>query len=386
MTTASRVAGRFLYARILRAMSEGRAKEVLGFPPDADPDPAEVNRVYRKLAPLRHPDQGGTHEEMVELNVAKDVLMGKAAPTRDTGPSYRPSPAPYKPPPPQPDNVVTFEEAKGKAGVPSGVDWIFVTERQRGSGSYSGDESSASDTAWVAYGRTGGKHVFVAMRRKYYQAFFVGGGPKTDVWTMQVLDFPIKGDEGKNPAWLYAGVIKSLKATDWGGKFNSRVIPAKGWTFNNPMPHGAATSLKHLLVNIGEVAGDDPSVATRKHVIEMLYDRQYMYGDDSPKAGYHPVKPWYSPTGKPEYYKVVVFVNSKPFELEATDVEKVAGLRLKGGSLIDIVFKDKYSGTKKNLTRSRDGKKVLQFLLDKLTKLPDWVREALTAAAAQMKG
>jgi hypothetical protein len=63
------------YARVLRAMSVDQAKQVLGLPPHAF-SPTDVQKAYRTKAIENHPDKGGTHERMVDLNVAKDILLG----------------------------------------------------------------------------------------------------------------------------------------------------------------------------------------------------------------------------------------------------------------------------------------------------------------------
>ena len=63
--------------RLFIAMSMGEAKQLLGFPPGASPDPREINKAYKALALKHHPDRGGEHYKMVELNVAKEILEGK---------------------------------------------------------------------------------------------------------------------------------------------------------------------------------------------------------------------------------------------------------------------------------------------------------------------
>jgi len=70
-----------LRARLLVAMSTGEAKDILDFPPHANPSPEEVRKRLRtKVKELRvHPDQGGgAHSpKMVELSVAADILQGR---------------------------------------------------------------------------------------------------------------------------------------------------------------------------------------------------------------------------------------------------------------------------------------------------------------------
>jgi hypothetical protein len=46
-------------------------REVLGFSPTAHPDVAGVDIAYRAKAAALHPDKGGSHEKMAELNAAR---------------------------------------------------------------------------------------------------------------------------------------------------------------------------------------------------------------------------------------------------------------------------------------------------------------------------
>lgn len=70
-------AAQALRVRLLYAMSMGEAKEVLGFPPSANPSPQEVIKAYRAKAMENHPDRGGDPRKMVEVNVALEILQGK---------------------------------------------------------------------------------------------------------------------------------------------------------------------------------------------------------------------------------------------------------------------------------------------------------------------
>ena len=88
-TVESRVGYVNRYARVLLAMSMDDAKRTLGFKPSETPSKEEVIKAYRAKALANHPDRGGDPEKMVEVNVAKDILEGKA---RAKGPSKPTSP------------------------------------------------------------------------------------------------------------------------------------------------------------------------------------------------------------------------------------------------------------------------------------------------------
>jgi hypothetical protein len=69
---------RTLLAHRLRiALTVEDAKEILGFPPHYNPTDTEINKAWRAKSIEHHPDRGGDHRKMVEVNVAKEVLEGK---------------------------------------------------------------------------------------------------------------------------------------------------------------------------------------------------------------------------------------------------------------------------------------------------------------------
>jgi len=79
--------GFYRYAiRLLLSMSMDEARGALGFPPGYNPSPSEISKAHRSMVFKHHPDRGGSHEKMVEINIAKDVLEGKRHER------YRPSP------------------------------------------------------------------------------------------------------------------------------------------------------------------------------------------------------------------------------------------------------------------------------------------------------
>jgi len=374
---------RNVVARFKRArMSIPEAEKILGVRPGASPE--EIKAAHKKKVMELHPDLNrdrDTTEEMAQANAAKDVLDGKtpAAPSYGGGgSSYSPPRTRYEPPKPK---VVTFEDAYGTAGVPSGVEWLFITDMQRGTG-YNSDEFTRSNTAKVAYGRTGTKHVFLGMGHKVYQEHYIGGRANDDTWFVASREFPISGDEGKTPAWLYGNVVKALKACGSDAKFNSKVfdLKGKGWhpTRKDTVQFGSAMSIKHWLVNAEEVDEDDEAVATRKQVVEIKTTEDRFSEGEKPGFFKHPTHDWESTR-----YQLTLIINAKEFDLNEADFTTFMKVR----GLYEKVFgRYVYGGKSKNLTRSKDGKKILQWMSEKFTGLPPKARDALAAASAQMKG
>lgn len=73
-------------------MLKREARVILGFPPESNPSTKDIRKAYRKLALLNHPDRGGDHRRMVEINTAFDILLGKRQEDR-----RRPQEAPRRP-------------------------------------------------------------------------------------------------------------------------------------------------------------------------------------------------------------------------------------------------------------------------------------------------
>jgi hypothetical protein len=363
------VAARFNAIKLSMSLEE--AKKVLGFPPNSNPSDSEVESVRRKLVLKHHPDRGGDERVMAQINAAADILKGQLTPDRGAPPSYEgPANVTYDP---EPEVVqVTFEEAKSKAGFPAGVEWKFVTGIQREAG-YSSEEFHKSSNFWVAYGKTDSKHVFVGMSHLVYESYALRRNDKKDVWILDSLEVP-DSPKSTDPAWLYGNVIKALKAVGFKGTFNSKVIDATGWKLNDKFPKGNPTSIKHWLADSGTVSGDDPRIMNRKHVVELVY-RENSFKEE---PGLYKIK------HRGRYEKnegITLVINGKEFPLGEADVQKVCG-----GKALDLVFGTYYyDGSKKNLTRAKNGKKLLAEMATSFTTLPQNVRDVLAAAAAQMK-
>ena len=381
----------YRFARILD-MDRTKALALLGFGPHENPGPAELKKAQREKAIAAHPDRGGTVAEMQDINRAYDFLLAKPAAKLEGEPahgggarredysdfgwgdeSWRGDPVKQE---------VSFEQAEGKAGIPGGVEWLFCTSRIRAShNNYSSDEFSSSNNAFVACGRVDADtFVFVAAKHVYYQAHMPGVFGNKDIWVIKAIRKDLKGKDAQNPSKLYGGVVDALEEVEFDGKFNSKVIDAKGWHFGEKKPTGAETSIKHWLVDSGLVAGDDASVAGRKHTVELGLGKSY-----EAKPGYYKSPLPYDS----DNYQITLILNGKPFVLNEHDVTAFLKLKLGGKRIIEAVYGQySYGGEKKNLLRlgQNKGYLVIDWLLEHAQGLPDNARAVLQAAKAQKKG
>ena len=65
----------YLRARPTREQTIHRARRLLGI--EADATRAEIREAHRNLSALSHPDKGGNHARMQELNAARDILLAE---------------------------------------------------------------------------------------------------------------------------------------------------------------------------------------------------------------------------------------------------------------------------------------------------------------------
>ncbi len=374
---ASRVALRFI-----KATSWGEALALLDFSPGDSPSDYEVQQAYRKKVTENrsmHPDLGGSTAEMAQLNAAKDTLLGNLKP--DDGPSpsgYQgPSHPSGRPAPKAPEEVkVTFEQAQKKVTIPTGVEWFFVTETQYSG--YNSDEFTKSSKGWVACGRLGGtKWVFVSAENHYYRAHMPGGYfslnkevKPMDVW---VLDYLALDTAAETPtaAELYRGVEKVWRNFKYLDKaFNSKVVPAKGWAFGEKPPEGHSQTIKQLIAN--EFGGE----FTGKMTVNVRHHEHYGLGD--PPADYY----------KPKYhdaYSLEFIINGRSYRMDVPDIVRLEKLRIGGKGFVERVF-GRYPGERpKSLTQNKDGKAIMQWMLDHLQLTP-WVKDALAKTVQQLGG
>ncbi len=57
----------------VRARSEKQARLLLGVAPDASRE--DIVEAHKRLLVIIHPDKGGTDEQVIEANQARDVLL-----------------------------------------------------------------------------------------------------------------------------------------------------------------------------------------------------------------------------------------------------------------------------------------------------------------------
>ena len=117
------------------AMSVAEAKATLGL--FGTPSPEEISKAYKQMALKHHPDRGGDLDKMVEVNIARDVLLpppdrklDKPAPKTQNNP-YQPPSSGWSDedrvkPPAKIKFGTTFAEAAGT--LPSGVEWLVVSD------------------------------------------------------------------------------------------------------------------------------------------------------------------------------------------------------------------------------------------------------------------
>lgn len=396
--TTGRVASRFFeerYARLLLAMSLQEAKAILGFPPGAAPTPEEISKAYKRKAIENHPDRGGTHEKMVEVNVAKDVLEGKSRAT------WTPEPAPRRErPKPAPVEYgatlkgASFDEAYGSAGIPASVEWKFISIPEW----YWPSSNSPGHRVWCLYGQNEHKHVFLAFKERGESAGGVwlddqgkqappGTGKFTKIeqdWQSSLIEIPIAQNVAKiapkylkevGTAWADGAKPKPPKKfVAWpGGKPTDTII--------GKIPRSGGASLKDILVGTGLLSDEDPEVAGRKSVVEIFTKYSKERYERAKKLKAEGKKKMVS---NADQYDFFVRVNGKTEKLDDDTITKMER------SFIPWVLHWEISeGAPKNLTRMRGGRlkygpaEAIRELANCLTGEPSWLHIAMEKAAEE---
>lgn len=338
---------------IKMAMSLSDAARILGVSIEASPE--EINMAFKQKALKAHPDVGGTTAQMQQLNVARDLLLDK--PHAQSGHSEWAPSQPFHEEPPAYVKKVSWDDAMKEAGVPSGVNWKFITNV--GSSAYLGDTSAFG---FVVYGDIDTQHVFVGVYNYKERNHFT----KTDVDTykMRVTTSP---KALGNLADIAPGIIRDL----WGDfslvkGYNAKVtLLPPGTEFNEKLHysrHGDAMSFKDAM----KILGEKPTTwkESSKVDITIKLDRGQQFND----------------------YLITFMVNGVPYQLDYETSEKIT----KKSNMLSFIFGQYYyADSKKNITRMEKTKanKVFKYLIKKLEgKVPDELLEAFKTADAQTQG
>jgi hypothetical protein len=263
-----------LCAFLKLTMSLEQAKVTLGFPPDASPSPVEINKAWRAKAFAAHPDRGGDNDQMVAINVAKDVLEGKQRPTYDrSSPTYNraPDPAPAPAPAPKTDYSqrldYTFVDAFKRAKLPSEAYWMWVSTGTSINASLDGYTGKAE--GWVLYGRTSKTHVFVGVQFVFFQGDYdpnESSEPMTEgVFFSDPVLYPLTKPFKSIQRKGFSEAIKKLRYNDLRSiPFDPKmhVVSTQGVRYVHDnwflSPSGAAVTADVWLAEIGEIDQQKP--------------------------------------------------------------------------------------------------------------------------------
>ena len=276
-----RVASRWFeerYARLLTAMSLERAKQTLGFSPYTNPTPEEIKTAWKAKAFTNHPDRGGSHEKMVAVNVAKDVLLGNQRPTAyddDNTPKPQPPPPPSaakpQPPPPPPPaakpKVKPYPKpsygwddfktalAAAQSVLPAGIVWKLTSAAGNGKG-------NKPSYIWGAFGITEGtnpKAVFVGFLKEGYLK-------DTDdafnfIWDIKAKVIPLHNDGLVSVGAKIMRFVTDFRSQNgpqmWPKTYNS----TKGYSLREMLlKHSGGLPWPAALMKEGLIAEDDSAV------------------------------------------------------------------------------------------------------------------------------
>ena len=384
---------RDLYARLFEAMSLQDAKRVLGFPPNASPSPEEISKAYKHKAIENHPDRGGDHEKMVEVNVAKDILDGKQRPDGARG---RPS-APSGPPRKTYEDYVrekqeadakkvrtgdSFAEAKTKA--PHGVTWKFRSGLMMGKESAFTKEQGLNSyvACWVCYGQSASQHVFMlvehAIPNPYTDALF-------DSWSMSTVEtYPLSHPIEKLAPKAIKAIVNNGKLTSGMLKLNSKFMGLETLSEVAFEHSSGGVALKDILIGLGFASG---AASDRKVVVEMV-GKQNEARTKASRDRARATGGWVSTLDAWQWYDFTLFVNGKSYPLSEATVANLAKQGAHGNLFWLAVYSPaKYDyGQRRVLTRiPRYGSEILKMVEDSLSGEPAELTVSLLKAIEAME-
>lgn len=359
---ASRLVSRF---RLRNAMSLQDAANILGVPINADDD--TIVKAYRKKFIENrslHTDTGGSSEELVKLNVAKDTLLGKLRPDWGT-PSYNKPPSSSPPPrrePPPPKKEVDVPQPEGESfksaiSKASSAQWFILTvgrTYQKATPDY-----TIYEKQFVLVGENG-SHYLVMLLTRVRNA---SNTSRKTSWTSVLTSFP---KDSKKFLKIAPKVVKELVDSTGNGYFNPQ------FKFHVLSDHSPSEemfdigdrgrlSLKDALLGSGLIQESENSeLVGRKLQVEIKpkfnKERFLKLKSEGKHQNAYQAFDW------------TLFLNGKVRELTPDEVERLAQKHL----LASLYNYDYAKENKVNLTRLRggrlkyDAKSAIKVLADSL--------------------
>lgn len=405
VATAKRVASRFAseerYARLFLAMSLQEAKAVLGFPPGAIPSPEEVSKAYKVKALENHPDRGGSHEKMVEVNVAKDLLLGKGKPTPDAGGSagdwvrdwYKNSPGgtgggyqqrQKREPPPVVETIPgdDFGTAVSKAGAPTTIEWKCVSKPVY---AVVKEKRAWNSDIWTLVGVTDQKFWVLSVKLRLGNTYFDAdrnGNVQVDPgWQANLVSLP----RNKDPLKILPKLVRSPSVLFEDGTVADPPKKWVVWEGGRLTEHGVkrvkgsgGAALKDVLAMTGIVSGEAAGVSGRKSVVEMIPRYNKAKAEQLRKEQGGKVYAY-------QLFDYEVRVNGKSDMLSADTIKNLE----KNHFIMAVFDYNPSDGVAKQLSKLRgsrlrvDASTAIRMLADSLTGEPSWLIIALEKAAEE---
>lgn len=386
--TARRVAGRYYQklADYIGDMSRDRALKILGLA--GHPSTDEIEKAHKVRALANHPDRGGTHEKMVEVNVARDYLLGKGK-RQDWRPEPPPEPARPRYKPPEVVDKIPGNPFTHMAGSVPHAEWVFISKPEWGR--YPKEYPGQTAYVWVAFGKTADGFIVAGLKnRPKNSAYDHAKGGLVEIeedWEAAVTHISGKFDIVKAGPKAVKAVCAMFKDQVVVNKPPQKYVvwpggPLEEKTVRTVKYGSGGANFKDVLLAAGLVNVEHREYVDRKANVEIT---PVMNKDKvtalRKERGSRPVYAW-------EGYDYFVSINGA----SGVQLAHETMVKLEKNGFIMLVFKwDPSNGIPKNLGKIRGGRwgfkggEVIKLLADSLTTESSSFAEELKKAADSWK-
>jgi hypothetical protein len=389
MSTVGQTRTNVLWRHIYAKMTLPEALRTLGVSARATRE--EIIKAYKQKALILHPDRNpgkDTNDEMVALNVAKDLLLGEG--------TSSPQPVREEPPPrprPEPPKVVdtipgqTFEAAT--AFVSQTIEWKAISKPIYAK---TKDRRGFYSEVWTLIGVTDQKLFVAGIKRRDRNQFFdqeKGGLVQVELdWQCQIVH--VSRTPANKPIKVVPQLVKKVSIDFEDGTISE--VPRRyiAWPEGRLVEHtvtkvkggSGGASLKEILLTAGLVSAEDPAMAGRKTNVEMFFKRN--------KEKEAVVRQEMNTTKRAKWwfaYDYYVRVNGKEYLLAEDTVRNLD----KSGFIMGVLsYKISPDDAPKNLTRSRGDRfglggaaVAIRLLANSMTSEPSELIISLEKAAEE---